>query len=184
MGDVFAPAIDFVLRQEGGLVDHPNDPGGLTRYGISIRFAGSIGLDIDGDGRTTRADIIGLTREQAVEIYREHFWQPIHGPDLPAPLAFAALDAAVNVGVRRSSMFLQMALGARPDGAVGPRTLAAARAKNDLAGALDEMIARRQHFYGRLPTFSSFGLGWSRRAVACHRAAFMHHGGLALSAAE
>ena len=37
-----------VAKWEGGYIDHPNDPGGVTMYGISLMFLKSLGL-VDGD---------------------------------------------------------------------------------------------------------------------------------------
>lgn len=35
----FEKAFDILLGHEGGFVDHPKDPGGATRYGITQRVA-------------------------------------------------------------------------------------------------------------------------------------------------
>lgn len=166
----FEQAVEFVLKWEGGFSDHPDDPGGITNYGISIKFAGSINLDITGDDRTTAADIRNLTRGQAKQIYREHFWQKAECDQLPDGVALAVFDAAVNMGVRRSTMFLQMAAGSRPDGIWGPNTRRAVN-RSDPIDLLFEAIARRNRFYGRLGKFDTFGLGWMRRSADCHQTA-------------
>lgn len=166
----FEEAINFIFKWEGGLSDHPDDPGGITKYGISIRFAGSIGLDINDDDRTTAADIRNLSRSRAKLIYKEHFWQEAHCNELPSGLAFANLDAAVNMGVRRATMFLQMAVGTRSDGIYGPNTRAAVQ-RADADDALWHMIFRRNYFYGRLNKFDTFGKGWLRRSAQCHHEA-------------
>lgn len=166
----FKDAVEFVLKWEGGLVDHPSDPGGITNHGISIRFAGSIGLDINADGETTAADIRGLSRNRAKLIYKEYFWQAAECDQLPCGVDLAVFDAAVNMGVRRSMMFLQMAAGSRPDGIWGPNTKRAVF-KTDREDLLFEAIARRNRFYGKLEKFDVFGLGWMRRSADCHQTA-------------
>lgn len=38
MPNLFDTAHAFTARWEGGLTDHPADPGGLTKYGVSLRW--------------------------------------------------------------------------------------------------------------------------------------------------
>jgi len=52
----FDEIIEVVLKHEGGLVDDPDDPGGLTNLGISQRAY-------------PNEDIRGLTVERAKELY-------------------------------------------------------------------------------------------------------------------
>lgn len=170
----FARAVDFTIAQEGGarVSNHSADPGGLTKYGISIVFAGSIKLDLDGDGETTPADIYALTRDKAETIYFSEFWRHdrLRCDLLPAGLGLLAFDAGVNMGPSRSARFIQKAVGATPDGWLGPSSRARIAARvgdgDGLADVLSEASARRAAFYGRLSTFKHFGLGWSRRNQA------------------
>ena len=64
----FEQAINFVLKNEGGLEENPNDPGGITNHGISLRFLKSIKPD------ASEEDIRNLTVNQAKTIYYDHFW--------------------------------------------------------------------------------------------------------------
>ncbi len=60
----FEKAVEKVLEHEGGYVDHKNDPGGATNYGISLRFvkqSTGIDLDVDGDGDIDADDIKAMT---------------------------------------------------------------------------------------------------------------------------
>lgn len=70
--------IPIILKHEGGLTDDPYDRGGITNYGISLKFAQSTKdkelLDIDKDGDIDREDIKKLTKERAIEVYKKHFW--------------------------------------------------------------------------------------------------------------
>ena len=125
---LFEAAVNSVLKHEGGLVDHPDDPGGLTNMGISLRAHPHLG----------RAGIINMRREDAIEIYRRDYWAWI--PDgLPNASAWFTFDTAVNSGVARARAFL--------------------REDESLTG----LVSQRLAFLVTLPTWSTFGRGWSRR---------------------
>lgn len=92
---VWEAAIESVLKHEGGLVDHPNDPGGITNYGISLRSHPHLG----------REGIKNLTRAEAVRIYRESYWSRV--PDgLADDVRWFAFDIAVHSGVGRMREWL------------------------------------------------------------------------------
>lgn len=151
----FDRAIEFIFQSEGGFTDDPHDSGGATRYGISQRS--HPGLNIK-----------DLTREQAVELYKKEYWDRCRCSELPAQLALILMDAAVNQGPARAIGMLQRSLGVRPDSVVGPETISAAQ-RADLRPAIVDFIARRNFAYGQHPEFLRYGLGWCRRAAACHQ---------------
>ncbi len=167
MADTFKAALAAVRRWEGGLVDHPADPGGLTKWGISLRFLRALGLDINGDGVVDGRDIRSLTEEQVAALYREHFWLKCRCPALPAGVDLAVFDCAVNQGPGRAVRFLQAALRVRVDGRLGPKTLAAAgrAVRGEL---LRDFMARRARHYSSLVNVAVFGLGWFRRLFDIH----------------
>lgn len=82
----FDRAVAIVLEREGVLSDDKNDPGGITKYGISKRAYPAL-------------DIASLTKDQAIAIYRKDYWDAAHCNTLPFPMALAVFDAAVNQGV-------------------------------------------------------------------------------------
>jgi lysozyme family protein len=176
---VFARAMAFVLRYEGGYSEHPADPGGATNHGISLRYAVKLGrlLDLDRDGDVDAADIRLITPKIAADLYRKDFWWAVRAERLPAAMALVAFDAAINCGPGRAAGWLQGAVGAAQDGAIGPKTIAAAAAHPDPAGAVQEMLAQRIVHHADLPTWRNFGLGWSRRiaALALLAAEFLPH---------
>jgi len=109
----FEAAIKKTLMWEGGLVDDPNDAGGLTNYGISQRAYPQL-------------DIRALTPEKAHDIYRRDYWNQVKGDSfVNQRLANAVFDAGVNLGVHRASKMLQLVVGTEPDGVIGPVTLRA-----------------------------------------------------------
>jgi len=147
MSDVDA-LLAVLLRRECGLVDHPDDRGGLTNFGITrnvVRAAGWAGPMRD------------LPREQALAIYRTRYWL---APRLNALAAIASgvaadvFDTAVDMGVATAVTFLQRSLnflnrGQRDwpdtpvDGHIGALTLAAVGALLARRGAQGEVVLRR-----------------------------------------
>lgn len=85
--------ISFVLRWENGLSENPQDPGGLTNFGISQRAYPNL-------------DIRNLTVEQAKEIYYRDYWLASGANRLHWPLCLAHFDLAVNGGVERAMQTL------------------------------------------------------------------------------
>lgn len=151
--DRFEVCLQRVLKHEGGYVNHPRDPGGETNFGITRATATAHGYT--GEMRSIPMDTVH-------SIYRHGFWNAVRADELPWGLDYIVFDAAVNHGPRTAVMQLQNAVRATVDGVIGPRTVAAAQGVDPHA-AIREVAARRAHLYGRLPTFSDFGLGWSRR---------------------
>ena len=161
---VFAEAMAFVLAHEGGLSRDPHDPGGVTRYGISQRAYPGL-------------DIAGLTREQAVVIYHRDYWLRLRCDELPAEIALALMDTAVNCGIRRAVQMLQGAINdldgplsrLAVDGVLGPRTLRAARYHAPRAALVaHRLLMRRLAHYARLARrerHRSYLRGWVARVV-------------------
>lgn len=149
----FDLAMMFVLEQEGGYTNDAEDPGGETNFGICKRSYPNL-------------DIPNLTLDRAKDIYRRDYWERARCDDLPGGVAVMQFDCAVNQGVGAAAKFLQLAASVKPDGAVGPKTLAAVAAL-PIDRLLTEYAARRMAHYGRLPHFAEFGLGWSRRLMRC-----------------
>jgi len=166
VSEVFDKAVAYVLEQEGGYVSDPIDPGGETNHGISfpvLKRAIFLGLvPTDATART-------LTRDQAIGIYRDLYWSPIAGDELPAHIAFELFDSAVNQGPDAATRLLQKALGVKEDGIVGPKTIAAAKANHDSPRLLDEFTSHRLLRYARTANADRFLYGWLRRAVGTHR---------------
>ena len=156
MGD-FHRCIDRILAEEGGLSNHPHDPGGLTNYGISQRSYPQL-------------DIAALTLADAQALYRRDYWQPLHGDVLPAGLDLLLLDCAINQGPTTAVKLLQQALRIQDDGLIGPKTLSAAAVA--MPGLLDAFTAERALRYEFNRNEAVFGRGWYRRLLRIHRHAW------------
>jgi len=163
MSDLFERAVRVVLNHEGGLSDDPDDPGGITKYGISLRAFPHLGREV----------IRNLTVEQAKQIYKQNWWDRYGYERLPADVAIKVFDLAVNMGPAPAHKLLQQALcdvGQRVpvDGVIGPQTVAAAQAapKDDLLRALRwRAVLRYLSLVEQNPTLRKFLQGWLRRAV-------------------
>jgi len=124
----FEQADKFRMRWEGGLSDDAADPGGITNYGVSLRFLRSLGHDVDGDGDIDADDIRCLTPAGAALILRQEFWTCQDLDSFPPLLAIAHYDASVNCGRGRAVRCLQAACNAfdgpkiDEDGRLGPKT--------------------------------------------------------------
>mgnify|MGYP000845166271 FL=1 len=155
MSNKFNQFIERVLSHEGGYVNHPKDPGGETNWGITKRTA-----QANGYSGSMRA----MTREQAIDIYRQAFWERYHADQMPEAVAFQFFDACINHGHGNAARMLQRAAGVPDDGVIGAVSLKAINSlpENDL---LLRFNAERLVFYTKLGTFGSFGKGWIRRVA-------------------
>lgn len=166
----FRKAQSFVLKWEGGLCEDKNDAGGITKYGVSLRFLKSIQPD------ATREDIIVLTKEQASEIFYNNFWKPCKCPQIiDDDIAFALYDTAVNMGVNQAVKLLQRAININTseelevDGRIGDKTV---NAVNNNSGKyiLQSFLLQRVEFYKNLaakkPSQNVFLKGWLNRVYA------------------
>ncbi|MDO5528960.1 MAG: holin-associated N-acetylmuramidase [Paracoccus sp. (in: a-proteobacteria)] len=143
-----------IVAREGGFVNDPDDPGGATKYGVTIGTMRRLGLDLNRDGRIDVADVRALTRAQAVDIYKEHYYRRPRIHEMPTPLQASMFDMYVNAGTNAvkilQRMISRMGFAAADDGVIGPKTIAAARAAAAAAPAhiADGYgIARRNYYY-------------------------------------
>lgn len=170
-----------IVAREGGYVDDPDDPGGATKYGVTIGTMRRLGLDLDGDGAVTREDVRQLTRAQATEIFIEHYYRRPRIDALPESLRASVFDMYVNSGANAVKILQRLLVAMRipvaVDGIIGPQTIAAA-ARADLAAPAHLAdaygIARRNYYYSladRRPASRKYARrqdggkgGWIRRA--------------------
>jgi lysozyme family protein len=157
MKDNFEHCLKMLLHHEGGFVNHPKDPGGMTNLGVTKKvYDAWIGRE------STEAEMRALTPADVGPIYKKNYWDKVRGDDLPAGVDWAAFDWAVNSGAGRPAKAIQRIVGAAQDGAIGPKTLQAVmdiEPEKIVEGVYDI----RQKFYESLKTFKTFGRGWTRR---------------------
>jgi lysozyme family protein len=150
----FERAVEITLGYEGEESNHPDDPGGLTRFGIAQKWHPEV-------------DVAALTRAEAIHLLEVSYWWPIQGELLPWPLGAATFDHAVHSGARRAVAALQEACGAFPDGSLGPLTRAAlARAwPASPRGVLGAALRIRARELAKAPKAGPFLSGWMARVA-------------------
>ena len=148
-----------VLKHEGGFVNNPKDPGGMTNLGVT-RSAWESYLNRS----VTEAEMRALTPETVKPFYKAMYWDKIKGDQLPAGVDYAAYDLAVNSGTGRAAKYLQEIAGVFADGVIGPKSLEAIKSC-DPEQTVDALCDMRLDFLKRLPTFETFGKGWTIRVA-------------------
>lgn len=153
----FDKCLSMLLHHEGGFVNHPKDPGGMTNLGVTKKvYEAWVGKEVDEE--TMR----GLTFVDVAPLYKKKYWDKVRGDDLPSGVDWCAFDWAVNSGSGRPAKAIQRAVGATADGAIGPMTLQSVM-NNDPEMIIGSVYDQRQKFYESLKTFETFGRGWTRR---------------------
>lgn len=171
----FYKAIKHIIENEGGFSDHPADPGGTTKYGISLRFLKSEGIDINKDYSINKKDIQDLTLNDAQRLYQTYFWNPNKYEFInDQGIATKTFDLAVNIGASNANKILQKSLNATEgqpnltvDGIIGGMSIDAANKANGKF-LQDVMRIEAVNYYNQLivnnSKLSVFRNGWMNRA--------------------
>jgi len=175
-----AAFLSYIMRVEGGYVNHPKDPGGATKYGITQRSLEKARGMLEGLPDSVR----DLSCERASRIFYAFYYLPAGCAALPYPLRLAHFDGAVHCGVHQGGRLLQRMLNRlglglereeplKVDGLVGPRTLERVlllQRSGDFWGHLgvQGLLLERMEFYGSLARknpkqYGPFLGGWLRR---------------------
>jgi lysozyme family protein len=156
----YAAALSRLLAHEGGYTNHPDDPGGPTKFGITIAD-----YRREAKADATAADVRAMSVDEAKSIYRRRYWDAQRCDELPAGIDYAVFDYGVNSGIGRSGKVLRRVLGLSDKGGkISDHVIDAARgadAETVIAAICDE----RLRFLKSLKTWDVFGRGWSRRVA-------------------
>lgn len=165
---------EFTLEWEGRVYeDVPGDPGGPTKWGITWNDANTWRTAHELPALAHPTDVRDLPETEIIAIYRDHYWTPLRGDDLPCGVDAATFDTAVHVGADRAARWLQTLTGVAADGRIGPKTLAAVQTDAGTHGSLPlafALLTRRDTYYERIadsnPALQRFLAGWLHRTRA------------------
>ena len=159
MNGNFEQCLALVLKSEGGFVNNPRDPGGMTNLGVTkVTYEGYVNRHVD------EAEMRSLTPDLVAPLYKKMYWDRIKGDALPVGVDYCLFDLAVNSGVGKAGKLLQMALNLPEDGIIGPMTLHALEAR-DPQEIIEQVCQERLAFLQSLGTWNTFGKGWGRRVA-------------------
>ena len=151
----FNRSLLLLLKHEGGYVNHPSDPGGMTNLGVTAKVWESwVGHPVD------EKQMRALTPDDVAPLYKRKYWDACRADELVSGLDYAVFDCAVNSGVGRAVKLLQGCVGVPADGGIGPTTMAAVK---QATGLIEDFCDARLRFLQTLSTWPTFGRGWERR---------------------
>ena len=160
MKNNYEAALAHVLKNEGLWSDNPADPGGATMKGITF----AVFKEWKRNPHLTKDDLKNISDQDVYDLYKQLYWDKVHGDELPSGVDYACFDAAVNMGVGRAAKLLQEAVGVTADGVIGQGTLQAV-SKANTRSLLENFAAEKTAFYKSLSTFPTFGKGWLNRVA-------------------
>lgn len=169
----FKPAFDETIGKEGGYSNHKSDRGGRTWQGIAESFWGKKYprifqiLDVADEmfkSDTSKKDEWLRSNHELSDLvesfYVTEFWDKTHLGDIPwQSIANRCFDIAVNCGVQRAGLVVQVALniGNRnskdypdlvEDGFIGPRTISCIEVLASARGVKAvEQLLQHEHYH-------------------------------------
>lgn len=159
----FFRSLPLVLEAEGGLVNDPDDRGGLTNHGVTQDT-----YDRWRDhAAQPRRSVEHIEDSEIRALYHAFFWVPGNCDALPWPASHLHFDACVNHGIANATRILQRAVGAEDDGQWGPRTRSAVE-RTAPSILIDGLLWERLRFYSKVaarPGQSKFLRGWLNRVL-------------------
>ena len=155
-------AIAITIRNEGGFVDNPNDPGGRTKYGITQRD-----LDITAPG----TEVETITPAFAANWYKttthpQRYNNPLYGQIEDQVVANKIFDLGVLFGVGTAVQLMQGILKLVVDGNFGPQSLAAVNESDPhslLVAYKTVFVQHAINIGAAKPSERLFVVGWIRR---------------------
>ena len=123
----------WVIEDEGGATVSPDEPGGISTYGVSrTAYSEFLGYPV------SVADMKLLSKEAAKDFYRKKFWSVV-ATDKPAGLRYATFDFAINSGIATANKYA------------------------DEHPTIDALCDARLAYLAKLPTAHKYLKGWTNR---------------------
>lgn len=160
---MFETTFERIIGNEGTFQDDPKDRGNWTsgiigqgqlkgtKYGIAAMTYPSL-------------DIKNLTVDDAKKIYYNQWWIPLKMNQFPRALQYQMIDASINHGMHETSKMLQRAIGANPDGILGPVSISTLN-RLDVNDVLMLFLSYRLEFMTNIRTWDTYSKGWTRRVA-------------------
>lgn len=160
-------SFELLMDSEGGFSTDPDDRGnhmpdgrpGATNLGVTMMT-----WELYVQRAATIEEMKCLTPDDVKPLYKTMFFDRVWGDKMPVGLDYLLFDFAVNAGVSRSVLMLQRAVGAHPDGAMGPVTYAAT-ITHDPVDLIEKFSEAKVEFYESLDNFPTYGKGWLNRVA-------------------
>lgn len=173
MNDLFEKeALPWIDEVEGHkLTNDPNDRGGATKYGISLRYLknvpdhdgdGFLDGDLDHDGDVDEDDIRLLTPAHRAERYENDFWLAAKCNEMPRHVALCLLDCMIQHKPKTAKMLIQRGLGVKADGIIGTKETIPAAMKSNPLQFVQEHLSYRAQFYHDIVVSNSTQAEWLR----------------------
>ena len=161
-----------IIYIEGDYSNDPNDPGGETKYGITLRVAREYGYE---------GEMKDLTQEKANEIYTDLYIKEPHFDkvlDTNPAVGHKLIDAGVNIGTMRITRWFQELLNKysqdgksypviNVDGVIGQQTITAYQNLEKIRGKVKacELILKgldgyQATWYLNLNKYAKYTVGW------------------------
>lgn len=152
---------DRVLAHEGSRYTdgvHPYDPGGPTRWGITLADA-----RMYWKANASADDVRTMPRDVACDIYRKHYWAPVRGDDLPSGVDDTVYDYGINSGIGRSGKVLRKVVGLPTNTSAITLEVIEAVRRRDAAAIVNAICDERMLFLQSLKIWPTYRNGWTVR---------------------
>ena len=160
--------IPFLLKWEGGYVNDPNDLGGPTNKGVTLKTWQKVGYDKNGDGVIDEKDLKQIFVDDVIEcVLRPEFWDVWKADRIRNQSIAHILVDWLWLSGKTAITATQRMLNVEADGKVGEQTLAAINDYPDQQELFDRIKTERVAYIERIcrsrPANLRFRKGWLNR---------------------
>lgn len=158
--------VPFILKFEGGFVNDPDDLGGETNMGVTLKTY-KLYCRRKGYPEPTVERLKNLSKEAFTDILKTMYWDACKADNIISQsVANAIVDWAWNSGTATAVKEVQKVLGVKADGIIGNITLSAINSYSPLPlfGLIQQArIAYIERICISRPTNNKFKKGWLNR---------------------